>query len=252
MRRSRVATRLVQAVLVGTVAAAALGCDPCTGMAQCGGPYLAAAGQIVDPDGGAGIDGVRVDVVRTGGIGVDVDSVSAVTTRGGFWHVALSPHETGTLVADVQVSAPGVPSYRMHEVQLTTRAHAGDSNGNERWAPYLYFNHFGEFYLRGTTDQRVVGASVEFRRTGGLTTYGPGLATNVYRATTDVAGHVSLFPRTGAQAVFARESGSLVGDLVVVLADGSTTTFRGVELSPVNRYGDPRDYPPIYRNVVGP
>jgi hypothetical protein len=252
MKPSRVAARRSQALLLCALTVAALGCDPCSGMARCGGPYLSATGQIVDPDGGAAIDGVRIDVVRTGGIGVGVDSVSTVTAGGGFWRVELTPHDSGTLVADVQVSAPGVPSYRLHGMRLETRAHAGDSNVNDRWAPYLYFNHFGEFYRRGTADERVVGASIEFRRTGGLTTYGPGLATGVYRATTDVAGRVGLFPRAGPNAVFARESGSLVGDLVVGLADGSTTTFRAIELSPSYRYGDPRDFPAIYRNAVGP
>lgn len=229
-------------------------CDPCSGVARCAnGAYLAASGWIVDSAQGNGIDGVRIDVVRTGGIAVGTDSVSAVTRDGGFWRVQFDPQAPGTLVADVEVSPPGAAPYRLHNVRLDTKEHEGDANLNERWTTYLYFNYFGEFYLRGTNDQRVEGAIVEFHRTGGLVPYGPGLPGDVYTAATDWAGRVSLFPSSGGQAVLAHEDGVLTGDLTVRLPDGSaSTTLTGVGLVPSHHYRDPREFPPIIRDAVGP
>ena len=228
-------------------------CDPCSGVASCSsGSYLSATGQIVDQSSGAGIIGVRIDVVRTGGIDVDQDSLSAVTSGGGFWRVQFSPRGTGTLVADVSVSPPNADSYSLHGVLLKTREHGGDANLNERWVPHLYFNYAGEFFLAGTADERVDNATVHFRRTSGVEIYGPGVRNNVYESATDPAGRVALFPTEG-NAVFAREDGILVGDITVRLAGAmDSTVLYNVGLAPNHTYASGSEYPPIIREPVGP
>lgn len=228
-------------------------CDPCAGVAHCApGSALVVAGQIVDAATGAGIDGVRIDVVRTGGIAVDRDSTATLTQGGGQWRVALVPASAGTLIADIQVSPPADVPYRLRGVALEARQSAGDLNLNERWVTRLTFDYLGEFFRTGTDDERIQGAQVEFRRTGGVLLYGPGAADSVYRDTTYFGGRVSLFPSAGPRAIYARESGTLRGDVTVRLPDGTgTTVLRGLELVPNHRYRDPRDGPPIIRAAVG-
>jgi len=228
-------------------------CDPCAGVIGCSnGKYLAASGQIVDAVSGAGVDGVRIDIVRTGGVELAADSVSATSTGGGFWRAELSPAASGTLVADVKVSPPGQAPYRLHDVHLETREHRGDANLNERWVPFLYFDYVAEFWLNGTTDTRPEGIPVEFRRTGGVSIRGPGQAAGVYRAPTNVAGRIHLYPTTGDSAVFATEDGILTGDLVVHVSATDSTVIRGVEIRPLHTFRDRRDYPPVIYAPVGP
>ncbi len=245
--------RLRSYLLAGSLTSLLAACDPCAGIIGCtAGRYLAASGQIVDVNTGAGLDGVRIDVVRTGGIAVATDSVSATTSGGGFWRVELTPEAAGTLIADVMVSPPGLPAYRLHGVQLVTRKTAGDSNLNERWVPFLYFDYVGEFFLNGTTDTRPKGLPVEFRRTSGISLKGPGQVDGIYRAPTNIAGRIHLFPTTGDYAVFATEDGALTGTLIVHVTARDSTVISGVVLSPSNSYRERRDFPPVIRIPVGP
>jgi len=231
----------------------AAACDPCSGVIGCGnGRYLAAVGQIVDPVTGAGVDGVRIDIIRTGGIEVGADSTSVTTGGEGFWRVEFSPREPGVLSADVKVSAPGYAPYRLRDVQLPTRDHAGDASFNQRWVPYLYFDYVGEFFLNGTQDTRPVGVVVEFHRTSGPQLIGPGQTGGVYRAPTNVAGRIHLFPTTGDSAVFTAEDGPVVGDLTVHLSATDSTWWHGVQITPKHTYRDQRDFPPVIRIGVGP
>ena len=245
-RRVLVLAMLCLAPVLGLVA-----CDPCSGVASCSrGDYLAAAGQIVDVETGRGVDGVRLDLVRTDGLQLDADSISAVTSDGGFWRAEFSPTAPGDLDVDVEVSPPGEEPYRLHGIRLSTRSHGGDANLNERWVTRLYFNYMGELYLNGTEDQRIANAPVEFRRTRGVSIYGPGQDAGVHRAGTDFAGRVNLFPALKSGGVFAREEAALIGDLTVQLPSGlGTAVLRGVALVPTHLYRQPSI---IARAPVGP
>jgi hypothetical protein len=229
-----------------------LACDPCAGVIGCSnGKYLAASGQIVDAVTGVGIDGVRIDIVRTGGVEVANDSVSTVTAGGGFWRAELSPAGPGTVLADIEVSPPNREAYRLHGVALDTRERRGDANLNERWVPFLYFDFVAEFFLNGTTDTRPEGVPVEFRRTGGIPLGGPGQVDGVYRAPTNGAGRIHLYPTTGDSAVYALEDGTLTGDLVVHVTPTDSTVIGGVVLWPKHTFRDRRDFPPVIRAPVG-
>jgi hypothetical protein len=245
LRRLMLGAALVLPLAVGA-------CDPCTGVARCGGgtSYLAATGRIVDRVTGAGIDGVRLDVVRTSGIGVDEDSLAAVTANGGFWRVEFAPREGGALIVDVQVAPPGLPAYRVRGVPLHTRANGGDANLNATWVTRPYFNYAGELFLRGTVDQRIENRPVEFRITGGVRTIGTGARDSIYRAATDVGGRIELFPKREEGGLLPLGAEELIGDLTVFLEPPlGPYVIRGIRLSPSYVYFDAGR---IARYAVGP
>ena len=213
MRRTSIVWTLSASLLLPGVLAS---CDPCTGIASCAsGAYLSATGQIVDADTRQGVDGVRIDAIRVGGIELEQDSLSTVTSNGGFWRLEFSPTSAGTLDADFQVSPPGVESYRLHDIHLTTREHGGDANLNERWVTVLYFYHLLELFTGGAADHRVENAQVTFTRTGGVELRGPGVSGGAYHVTSDAGGRAPLFPWWGANAVYPIEDGSVVGTLTI-------------------------------------
>jgi hypothetical protein len=217
-----------------------LGCDPCSGIASCArGDFLAAAGQVVEAGTGNGIDGVRLDFIRVGGVDVSVDSLSTVTHGGGYWEVEFTPSSAGELQADVRVSPPGEAPYVIRSLPLQTRPHGGDANLNQRWVTRLYFPYMGELYLEGTADTRVANTPVTFRQTGGVAIYGPGIQDSVHHTSTDPAGRVNLFPSDGPNGVYAREEGPLSGDLTVIFSSGRTSTLHGISLVPTHLYQQP-------------
>jgi hypothetical protein len=228
------------------------GCDPCSGVAHCAAspPYLAASGQIVDKVTAAGVDGTRIDVVRTGGIAVGADSLSAVTSGGGFWRVEFDAADAGTLVVDVQVTPPDAPAYRVRGLSLITRPHGGDANLNATWVTRPYFNYAGELFLRGTTDDRIKNRPVEFRITGGVRTVGAGVRDSVFSATTDLGGRVQLFPEAEQGGLSPLGTDDLIGDLTVFLeAPLGPSVIRDVHLSPSYTFFEPGR---IARYAVGP
>lgn len=233
------------------LAASLAACDPCSGVLSCApGPYLAVDGQTVDLAQGFPLPHVRIDVVRTGGIALAADSTSVTSDEQGLWHLELEPQGWGTLVADVKVSPPGLPSYRLHDVALQTKDHRGDGNLNERWTSALYFAAYGEFYLAGTADQRLVGATVEFRRLGGIPWSGAGVHGDVWTATTDELGHVQLFPSGGSNAVVVTEGAPLIGEITVTAPTGGVMHIRNVHLGPSHDYRGRNSFPPVLRVPV--
>jgi hypothetical protein len=205
-------------------------------------------GQIVDPITGSGIDGARVEIVRTGGLALDVDSVGVATSEGGHWRLELGPKGAGAVEVEIVVAAPGAAPYRVPTV-LTTRDHRGDATLLPPWVPVPYFSFVGEFFLNGTVDRRVEGAPVEFRRTGGVLLRGPGIATGTYNTTTDAGGRFAAFP-TQTNAVFPVTFGAVVGDFSVNLGPTlGTTVVRDVRLQATPVYKQPAA---IFRYAVGP
>jgi hypothetical protein len=247
-RWSVAAGALVGAALLLSLAA----CDPCAGVVACaaGNGYLAATGRIVDKASGAGVDGARIDVVRRSGIGVAQDSLSALTSAGGFWRVEFDAQSSGTLLADIRVTPPGAAGYLVRNFPLTTRLHGGDANINESWVTTPYFNYAGELFLNGTADDRIQNRPVEFRITGGVATRGTAVVDSVYHSATDVGGRVELFPQRESGGLLPLGSEDLVGDLTVYLpAPLGPSVIRGVHLTPTYVYFTTVG---ILRYAVGP
>jgi hypothetical protein len=227
-------------------------CDPCVGVAHCAAsqPYLAATGQIVDKVTGAGVDGARIDVVRTGGIAIAEDSLSATTRAGGFWRVEFATTSEGSVTVDVNVRPPDAPAYRVRGLAITARPHGGDANLNVTWVTRPYFNYVGELFRRGTIDQRIEDRPVAFRLTGGVATVGSGVSDSVYVASTDVAGRFELFPQRENGGLLPLGADDLVGDITVDLGPPlGPTVIRDVRLSPSYMYFDVGR---IARFAVGP
>lgn len=236
------------ALLLGTVLTA---CEPCAGVARCSsGEYLSATGQVVDQASGRGVDGVEIDFIRVGGIAIAQDSTRVVTHDGGFWRVELSPSGVGMVSMDINVATPGRPPFRIRGRSLWTHEHGGDANFNERWVSRPYFNHFAEFFLRGSQDDRAGNATVEFRRTGGGEVSGPGIATGVYSRVTDAAGRYRLFPYSEPDSVLPLSGDAVVGDITLLLGGAlGTSVLHGVSIPPTYVYREPS---PIDRFPVGP
>jgi hypothetical protein len=243
--------RRAAAAALALLAAGLGACDPCAGVVHCSrGNYLAVDGQIVEPANGAGIDGVRIDVVRVGGLPLATDSLTTVTSGGGHWRVELSPSGAGAVSVAIAVAVPGYPPYRVPGVVLETREHAGDATVLDPWIPVPYFSFVGEFFLNGTTDQRVEGAVVEFRRTSGVALRGDGIVDGVYRTTTDAGGRFAIFPTDKNVVLPATVAGDVVGDFFVQLpAPYGTSTIRGVTFTATPVF---RKFPAIFRYAIGP
>lgn len=251
----RLASRqwLVLLIFVAVAMLAMTACEPCPPLSSCRGQdYLAAEGQVVDTANGQGLDGIRIDMIRTGGIGVAQDSVSAVTAGGGFWHVEFQPMSSGALVTDVVVTPLDVPSYRLHGITLQTRNTRGDANLNERWVTALYFEYVGEFYLNAT-NQPADSAQFIFRQTGGPPLVGPGIRNGTYTATTDRGGRVYLFATAGPAAVHPTDDAEVVGTVTVkARGQSDSTLFTGLRLRPSHTTRDRGTYPPVFRSGIGP
>ena len=251
-RLHRLAVNTTGILGLGMLAMMMLACDPCSGVAQCGAadssPYLAIDGQIVEAATGDGVDGVRVDVVRRGGVSVAVDSLSTVTADGGHWRVRFSPTVAGAIDADARVTTPAGLSYTVRGLHFTSSVRGGDANLVDRWVANPYFPNLGEFYVRGTDDQRVAGATVEFRRTSGVGLVGAGVKDGVFTGTTDFAGRLPLFTVNGA-GVFSNVVGEVVGDLIVHRSPTDSSIVRGLHVASSYVY---RRAPAILRFGVGP
>ena len=233
LRLRRITGIVTGFIALGAVGLMPLGCDPCSGIAQCaaeGNPYLAVDGQIVEAVSGDGVDGVRVTLVRRGGISVMQDSVSTVTADGGHWRVRFSTVTAGALDAEAIVATPEGVTYTVRGLHFSSSNRGGEANLVERWVSNLYFPNLGEIYTRGTADDRVAGARIEFRRTGGVPLMGPGVKDGVYTSTTDFAGRVRLFTVNGA-GVFTNALGDVIGDLIIHLSATDSSIVRGLHVA---------------------
>ena len=229
-----------------------LACDPCSGVLGCVKPsdrlYLAADGQIVDPVSGVGADGVRIQIVRSGGIQVTPDTQSTVTANGGHWRAVFTPADSGFVDVDVSVTTPGGVSYTATAVRLTTSARGGEATLLDRWVDKLYFPTAGELYVKGTKDTRIAGAAVEFRRTGGIDLIRAGARGGVVWSATDFAGRVPLFS-IDDDDVYANRLGFVIGDLIVRQSAADSSVVRGVSVGSSYVYRAPTG---IIRLAVGP
>jgi len=208
--------------LVGVAA-----CDPCSGVGGCGAESrIAIEGTLVEHVSGQPSPGVRIDVIRTGGVELTDDSMSTVSGSDGHWQVSAPARDAGDVTIDINVHLPGVSTYRVRGVHLNATDRLGDGVVLPTWVVDPYFAFAAELYYRATQDTRVDGATVEFHRTGGIA-YTVGNGGQVFVGKTDAAGRIGLFD------VFAHTAnlGDLVGDLVVhfpmpIAAD----TVRGLHL----------------------
>jgi hypothetical protein len=227
------------ALLVVAIAGslASLGaCDPCFGVGNCDGqPRLAVEGTLVEHVVGNAVRGVRVDVIRTGGEELENDSLSTVTDPNGHWSLAVGARAGGDVIVDIKVSAPGYSPYRVVGTHVATTNLRGAGHIFPAWVVNPYFAYAAELHYRTPEDTRIGGASVEFRRTGGIDYYMNSID-QVFTGRTDGSGRLALFDIN----VHAIGLGDLVGDLIVHLpAPLKPDTVQGVRLTATQLFQAP-------------
>jgi hypothetical protein len=227
------------ALLVVAIAGslASLGaCDPCFGVGNCDGqPRLAVEGTLVEHVVGNAVRGVRVDVIRTGGEELENDSLSTVTDPNGHWSLAVGAQAGGDVIVDIKVSAPGYSPYRVVGTHVATTNLRGAGHIFPAWVVNPYFAYAAELHYRTPEDTRIGGASVEFRRTGGIDYYMNSID-QVFTGRTDGSGRLALFDIN----VHAIGLGDLVGDLIVHLpAPLKPDTVQGVRLTATQLFQAP-------------
>lgn len=232
--------RLVQAGLAYAGAIAMLtSCDPCAGVASCStSPRVAVQGRIVDVNTGRGVSGARIYLVRTDA--PSRDSGSVVTDGEGNYQVEVG---TGTGTFDVGVSPVGLTAYQVHGLKLESSTRTGAGHVLGVWVATPVFGVAAELVYR-TSGLPVLGGTVSFRRTGGVSISGPNGANGVYTSSVDGTGRVSLL-----SGVTANGADDVIGELTISLPDvQGVSVIPGVHVRPSYEFR-PRD---VLRLAVGP
>lgn len=211
-------------------------CDPCFGVGSCNGPpRIAVEGALVEHAAGSAASGVRVDVIRTGGVELAADSLSTVSDANGHWMIAVDARTAGDAVIDIKVSPPGLSPYRVTGMRVSTTERRGAGHIFPPWVVDPHFAYAAELYYRRIGDVRIGGVIVEFHRTGGIDYY-VNTVNQVYSARTDASGRLVLFD-VNAHAIGL---GDLIGDLVVRLPSPfKPDTIHGLRLTPTYLFQAP-------------
>jgi hypothetical protein len=176
----RFALRRAVALAASAGAAALAACDPCSGVASCRvRPRVGVGGQIVERRaeppapgkeftgiGATPVGGVRVQVIRTGGVATTADTASAVSDGTGWWQAEFAAAEPGLLTADAIVAARDTPPYRVTGLVLRASDRRGEGNVVGRWTRAGFISAIGEI-VDAATGAPVSGARVTATRAGG-------------------------------------------------------------------------------------
>jgi hypothetical protein len=199
----------------------AVSCDPCAGVAACTtAPRVAVQGRIVDNVNGHPVPNTRISLVRTDSAGHD--SIVTTTDAQGNFQAA---DDGGSGTFDVVVAPPGLPSYRVKHVALTSSTVHGEGQVLGVWVSTPAVDLSGEVFYRSNPNQLVVNAPVTFKRTGGShLSIGDGVYTN----TTDANGRVPLLSGITTDGL-----DDVIGELTVTLPGAlGTSVLENFHLTP--------------------
>jgi hypothetical protein len=180
-------------------------CDGgCLGIGPCETPTVRYEGLIEKAYPGGPAPGVEVVFIRTGGVSLESDSISARTNEQGRFRLEIGATQTGEVRGDLLIYPPVSGSQPTRSpVRIEAVRTPGDITFLGKWAvPYPHLPYEASFFYRAT-NQPAVGIEVEFRRTGGIA-----VEPDTFRTTTDAWGNVKIRPLT-------RVSGEVRGELVV-------------------------------------
>ncbi len=167
--------RLLWPAILGLLVGASVeGCDRCAGVLGCvGEPRLSLDGQLIVRETGAGVSGASLAFVRTGGVPLLDDSVTATTDREGRFQLAVGASALGTVLGDLVVRPPAPwHPYRVSGVAFPTSDLRGQGQilGELVVSPYVEF--LGALSNRSAGGP-LAGARVTIVRTGGVGLVGP-------------------------------------------------------------------------------
>lgn len=213
-----------------TCGALALGaCDPCAGTASCEvGARVSYSGRVIDFASGRGASGVTVAFRRTGGAGLDADSMVAVTDAEGRFVLRAGVDGPGDVVGELSVRPPRpLAPYTVPDVRLAPSSVGGGGGVLPTFVTQPYVDYVAELRYR-RTGVAMANSVVTFTRTAGA----PLVARDTVGVVAGPDGWFYLEARTAG-------TGTVVGDLTVRYPRISRTfVVRGVSL-PV-RYTDRR------------
>jgi hypothetical protein len=125
--------------------------------------------QVIEHATGRPVGGVRVTLVRTAGVGVDGDSVTAVTGGDGMVTLRAGAADVGPVVVSVRVTPPARwPSYRVDGVEVRTYTGRGEGGVLGRWVVDPYVEYIGEIF-DSRNGAPLSGARIAFTRLSGPT-----------------------------------------------------------------------------------
>lgn len=224
------------AVMAATLTASVSACDPCAGTFRCDGVTEAAiVGQIVDAATGEPLAGVRVEMTAEGGVARPGAAAATTTGTDGVFQLAIPATSRGDAIVTAVVAPPGQPSYSVPGIRVAVTGIAGDATVLHPWAaarpaiPYVIV-----VYRDVLLENAVVGAVVEFTRTGGPRMFsGDDIVTTVSGAV-DAMGWIYLFAQLRAES-----AGVITGNLRIYSPTGGIYEVQGVTWTAVPRFQQP-------------
>lgn len=188
-------------LLLALSASALSACDPCFGVAGCrADARVSYSGRTIDRTTGQPVSGVVVEFARTGGVPLAADLVTARSDGEGWFRLAADADSAGEVVGDLTVR--GRTQYTVRGVRLRTTVTEGDGGDFGRIVVDPYVAYVGEVWERRTRSV-VPGASVVFRRTGGVR-----VTPEVATLATDKSGRFLFAPTV-------TEIGTVTGEFVI-------------------------------------
>lgn len=228
-------------MLYGAAVVAFGGCEPCTGVSNCGTTRaIHIEGRIVDETEGWGVANAQISVALADG------SVSATTTNGdGLFDGTIGVDSAGRFIYDLKVVPPVDSPFVIRNLVCQVTMTVGDGCLLGRIVSRPYFSEFIRIAYRDADGEVVPKATVTFRRKSGGKIYGKGVTGDSIVNKTEAGGYVVLFPQ-----VYTTEVVPLVGDLTVKLpAPFDSTVVTDFVVRPRISFFEPI---PPYELQVGP
>lgn len=231
--------------LVPALSIALSACEPCAGLVGCTvAPHAAVTGQILDDGSGRPVAGVVVDLIRTGGVLLERDSIRTKTDAMGLFGFDVGAERDGETVVTMVVRPPSGTSYRANGVVLQTTNRAAEARVMPPWSTVPHLPDYVEIHRRGAPGEALPGVEFEFKRTGGVDFQN--LPSGVFRSAANASALAPMF----GDAVRPSDAGVMVGDLTVFLPDPpGPSTYRGYRVTATPEFRYPAR---IYRLGAGP
>lgn len=198
--------------LVLTFACAPLlaSCEPCGTLTGCSDrPNFTVVGRLLREESAEPVVNARIDFVRTGGVGLVVDSARDLTDENGVFSIHIDGLSAGLVNGEMVVRSPAgdAASFEYRVLDQVYRVFFDEAEANVLpiWSTRPSFPDIAQ--VVGAAPGAVGGLQVEFRRTGGVAL----VQGDVFRTVTRSDGVFELFDRR----VTPVDVGDVIGDLYI-------------------------------------
>ncbi|MEX2582261.1 MAG: hypothetical protein WD766_03260, partial [Gemmatimonadota bacterium] len=113
-------------------------CDPCAGLGSCAAPQIRYEGRVEKLYPGGPAAGLRVEFIRTGGVGLSMNRIETETGEDGRFRLALDAEAEGEVIGDLVIHLPPpIEPEVIEDVRLRTSRVPGDVLFLDTWkVPY--------------------------------------------------------------------------------------------------------------------